>query len=343
MSVSVKPTRTIEWQNGVVVTLDQTLLPHKEVFIKLRTSKQMAEAIQTMKIRGAPLIGAATAYGLALTAFHSRAKTRQELLKQLKDSAELLKKTRPTAVNLFWAADRILKKAGESSGSVARVSESVVDEANRIADEDVEMNRKIGEHGAKLIVDSDTILTHCNAGSLATVDYGTAFGVIRTAWEQGKKISVFATETRPKLQGARLTAFELKRHHIPFTLITDSMVGYVMFKGLVNKVVVGADRIVQDAVVNKIGTYSIAVLAHEHHIPFYAAAPSSTFDLAHTAKDVVIEERNPEEVTHIGGKSIAPKGTKALNPAFDVTPMKYVTRIICEKGVLTGKDLKNRV
>jgi methylthioribose-1-phosphate isomerase len=343
MSVSVKPTRTIEWQNGVVVTIDQTLLPHKEVFIKLRTSKQMAEAIKTMKIRGAPLIGAATAYGLALTAFHSRAKTRKELMEQLNESAEILKKTRPTAVNLFWAANRILQKANETSGSVENVKQDVVDEANRIADEDVEMNRKIGEHGSKLIVDDDAILTHCNAGSLATVDYGTAFGVIRTAWEQGKKISVFATETRPKLQGARLTAFELKRHHIPFTLITDNMVGYVMFKGLVNKVVVGADRIVQDAVVNKIGTYSIAVLAHEHRIPFYAAAPSSTFDLAHTSKDVVIEERNPEEVTHIGSQLIAPKGTKALNPAFDITPMKYVSGIICEKGVFTGKDLKNCV
>jgi methylthioribose-1-phosphate isomerase len=219
----------------------------------------------------------------------------------------------------------------------------VVDEANRIADEDVEMNKKIGEQGSKLISDGDVVLTHCNAGALATVDYGTALGVIRAAWEQGKKMKVIATETRPKLQGARLTAYELKRLRIPFTLITDSMVGYVMFKGLVNKVVVGADRIVQDAVVNKIGTYSIAVLAHEHHIPFYAAAPSSTFDLAHTFKDVVIEERNPEEVTHILSKPIAPKGTKALNPAFDITPMKYVTGIICEKGVFTGKDLKNCV
>jgi methylthioribose-1-phosphate isomerase len=299
----------------------------------------MAEAIQTMKIRGAPLIGAATAYGIALTAFHSRAKTRKELLEQLRESAEIIEKTRPTAVNLFWAADRILRKAEETSGSVENVKKAVVDEANRITDEDVEMNRKIGEHGSKLIAEGDTILTHCNAGSLATVDYGTALSVIRTAWEQGKKIKVIATETRPLLQGARLTAYELRRNGIPFALITDSMVGYVMFKGLVNKVVVGADRIVQDAVVNKIGTYSIAVLAHEHKIPFYAAAPSSTFDLAHTAKDVVIEERNPEEITHILSQPIAPKGTKALNPAFDITPMKYVTGIICEKGVFTGNDL----
>jgi methylthioribose-1-phosphate isomerase len=301
----------------------------------------MAEAIKTMKIRGAPLIGAATAYGLALTAFHSKANNRRELTKQLKDSAELLKKTRPTAVNLFWAADRVLKRARDTSGSVGNVVKAVVDEANLIADEDVEMNKKIGEHGSKLISDGDVILTHCNAGSLATVDYGTAFSVIRTAWEQGKKIKVIATETRPRLQGARLTAYELKRNRIPFTLITDSMVGYVMFRGLVNKVVVGADRIVQDAVVNKIGTYSIAVLAHEHGIPLYAAAPSSTFDLAHTSKDVVIEERNPEEVTHISGQPIAPKGTKAMNPAFDITHMKYVTGIICEKGVLASKDLRD--
>jgi methylthioribose-1-phosphate isomerase len=299
----------------------------------------MAEAIKTMQIRGAPLIGAATAYGLALTAFHSKAKNKTELKKQLEESAEILKKTRPTAVNLFWAADRVLKKANETSDSVDDMVKAVVEEANRIADEDVQMNKKIGKHGSKLIENGDTVLTHCNAGSLATVDYGTALGVIRRAWEQGKKIKVIATETRPKLQGARLTAYELKRNKIPFTLITDSMAGYVMFKKLVTKVVVGADRIVRDAVVNKIGTYSIAVLAHEHKIPFYVAAPSSTFDLVHAAKDVIIEERNPNEVTHIGSQSIAPQGTKALNPAFDITPMEYVSAIICEKGIITKDKL----
>jgi methylthioribose-1-phosphate isomerase len=333
-------TRTIEWRNGVVTTIDQTKLPHKVVFLKLRTCQQVASAIQTMKIRGAPLIGAAAAYGLALTAFHSRARNRAELIRHIKDSAELLKKTRPTGVNLFWAVDRVLEKTRRTSGSVDQVVRVVVDEAKRIADEDVQMNKKIGEHGSKLIEDGDTVLTHCNAGSLATVDYGTALGVIRTAWEQGKKISVMVTETRPQLQGSRLTAYELKRDGIPFTLITDSMVGYAMSKRLVNKVVVGADRIVRDAVVNKIGTYSIAVLAHEHKIPFYVAAPTSTFDLTHFSQDIIIEERDPKEVTHFGSESVAPKGVTVLNPAFDITPMKYVSAVICEKGVLSTEEWK---
>lgn len=301
----------------------------------------MASAIQTMKIRGAPLIGAAAAYGLALTASNSRARNRTELIRQIRDSAELLKKTRPTGVNLFWAVNRVLEKAGRTSGSVNQVVRVVVEEAKRIADEDVQMNKKIGEHGSKLIEDGDTVLTHCNAGSLATVDYGTALGVIRAAWEQGKKIRVVVTETRPKLQGSRLTAYELKRDGIPFTLITDSMVGYAMSKHLVNKVVVGADRIVRDAVVNKVGTYSIAVLAHEHQIPFYVAAPTSTFDLTHFSQDIIIEERDPKEVTHFGSEDVAPKGVTVLNPAFDITPMKYVSAVICEKGVLPIEKWKN--
>jgi len=293
-----------------------------------------------MKIRGAPLIGATAAYGLALTAFHSRARNRTELIRQIKDSAELLKKTRPTGANLFWAVDRVLEKARRTLGSVDQVVRFVVEEAKRIADEDVQINKKIGEHGSKLIEDGDIVLTHCNAGSLATVDYGTALGVIRAAWEQGKKIRVFVTETRPKLQGSRLTAYELKRDGIPFTLITDSMVGYAMSKRLVNKVVVGADRIVRDAVVNKIGTYSIAVLAHEHQIPFYVAAPTSTFDLTHFSQDIIIEERDPREVTHFGSEDIAPKGVTVLNPAFDITPMKYVSAVICEKGILSTEEWK---
>jgi len=300
----------------------------------------MASAIKTMKIRGAPLIGIAAAYGLALTAFHSKASKKEEFLKQIEASAKLLRRTRPTGANLFWAVDRILKKIHESHGSlVSTLRDLAVREAKKMADEDIEINRKMGLHGSKLIADGDTVLTHCNAGSLATVDYGTALGVIRTAWEQGKRIKVVATETRPKLQGARLTAFELKNIGIPFTLITDSMVGYALANCLVNKVIVGADRIMRDAVVNKIGTYSVAVLAHVHKVPFYVAAPISTFDLKHTAKDVVIEERNPEEVTCFGSEKIAPKGTNVLNPAFDVTPMRYVTAIICEKGVLTPEEL----
>jgi methylthioribose-1-phosphate isomerase len=223
---------------------------------------------------------------------------------------------------------------------VEELVEAVVNEAQRIADEDVQMNKKMGEYGVELLNNGDVVLTHCNAGSLATVDYGTALGVIRAAWEKGKKIRVIATETRPKLQGSRLTAYELKRDGIPFTLITEGAVGYVMSNRTVTKVIVGADRIVRDAVVNKIGTYTIAVLAHEHHIPFYVAAPSSTLDLIHTSTDVVIEQRNPEEVTHLDSKRVAPQGVKALNPAFDITPMKYVTAVICEKGVLSGEALE---
>jgi len=332
--------RTIEWKDGVVVTIDQTKLPNELVFLKMEKCSDVASAIENMKLRGAPLIGVAAAYGLALTAFHSKAKKREDLMKEIEESAEILRKTRPTAVNLFWAINRIVKKARETSGDAKAVAKAVIEEAQRMADEDVEVNRKIGEHGSKLIEDGDVILTHCNAGSLATVDYGTALGIIRAAWNQGKQIKVIATETRPKLQGARLTAYELKRDGIPVTLITDSMVGYVMSKQLVNKVVVGADRIVRDAVINKIGTYNIAVLAHEHGIPFYVAAPTSTMDLDHSSGDVVIEERNPEEVTHLRSERIAPKGVEVMNPAFDVTPMKYVSAIITETGVLSPETLK---
>ena len=306
----------------------------------MRECRQVASAIRDMKIRGAPLIGVAAAYALALTAHYSKAKTKKELIEEIEESASLLKKTRPTAVNLFWAVDRIMRKARETTGTAKTVAKAVVEEANKMADEDVDTNHKMGERGSALLNDGDVILTHCNAGSLATVDYGTALGVIRVAWEQDKKVSVIATETRPKLQGARLTAYELQRDGIPVTLITDGMVGYVMQKRVVNKVIVGADRIVRDAVINKIGTFGIAVLAHEHKIPFYVAAPTSTFDLAHSASEVVIEERNPEEVTYFSTQKIAPNGVKVLNPAFDITPMRYVTAIICETGVLSPKDLK---
>ena len=332
--------RTVEWKDGVVVTIDQTKLPNELVFLNMKKCSDVASAIENMKLRGAPLIGVAAAYGLALTAFHSKAKKKEDLMKEIEESAENLRKTRPTAVNLFWAINRIVKKAQETSGDAKAVAKAIIDEAQRMADEDVEVNRKIGKHGSKLIDNGDVVLTHCNAGSLATVDYGTALGVIRAAWNQDKQIKVIATETRPKLQGARLTAYELKRDGIPVTLITDSMVGYVMSKQLVNKVVVGADRIVRDAVINKIGTYNIAVLAHEHGIPFYVAAPTSTMDLSHTSGDAVIEKRNPEEVTHLRSERIAPKGIKAMNPAFDVTPLKYVSAIITETGVLSSKTLK---
>jgi methylthioribose-1-phosphate isomerase len=306
----------------------------------MKTCRDVAEAIETMKIRGAPLLGVVAAYALALVAHNSKAEKTEDLINDLREGAEIIKATRPTAVNLFWAIDRIMSKAKGFSGNARRLAVFVVEEAQRIADEDAAANHLIGKHGAALVSDGDVILTHCNAGELATVEYGTALGVIRAAWEHGKKVRVVATETRPKLQGARLTAYELQRDGIPVTLITDNMVGYVMYRKMVNKVIVGADRVVRDAVINKIGTFTIAVLAKEHGIPFYVAAPKSTFDLADKSSDVVIEERNAEEVTHFGSQRIAPAGVGALNPAFDITPFEYVTAIICESGILYKEDFR---
>ena len=326
--------RTIEWKDGTVVIIDQTKLPNETVWVKIVDYKIMASAIKDMKLRGAPLIGVAAAYGLALAAFHSQAKTREDLLKELEEAAAMLRKTRPTAVNLFWAIDRVMKKAKEVTGTKEALAEAVVAEAKMMAEDDVETNRKMGKYGATLIDDGDTVLTHCNAGSLATVDYGTALGVIRGAIEAGKKIKVISCETRPRLQGAKLTCYELMRDGIPVTLISDTMVGYVMSQGMVDKVVVGADRIVRDAVLNKIGTYNVAVLANEHGIPFYVAAPISTMDQSRTAKDAVIEERSPNEVTNIGSERIAPEGINVLNPAFDITPLEYVDAVITEEGIL---------
>ena len=330
--------RTIEWCNGKVLTLDQTKLPLESITLEISTYDQMAEAIKNMRVRGAPLLGASAAFALALAAYHSEAMSKDALLIELKKAAKTIKSTRPTAVNLFWAIDRILTRAGDFSGTADELKELVVQEAQQIADEDAEANRAMGKNGASLIKDGDVVLTHCNAGELATVEYGTALGIIRASWEQGKKIKVIATETRPLLQGARLTAYELKRDSIPVTLITDSMVGYVMHNELTNCVVVGADRIVQDAVINKIGTYSIAVLAKEHKLPFYVAAPKSTFDLARKGVDVRIEERNPTEVACFGGQQISTSGINILNPAFDVTPLEYVSAIICESGIYHQKD-----
>jgi methylthioribose-1-phosphate isomerase len=330
--------RTIKWCNGTVATIDQTKLPLEIVTLELTTVNQMAEAISNLRIRGAPLLGAAAGFALALAAYHSKATTKKALLHEIEKAGVVIKSTRPTAVNLFWAVDRVLNKAEHFSGSVEGLRAFVVEEAQRIADEDAEANLAIGKNGADFIHDGDTVLTHCNAGELATVEYGTALGVIRAAWNQGKKIKVIATETRPLLQGARLTAYELKRDGIPVMLITDSMVGYVMHKGLVNEVVVGADRIVQDAVVNKIGTFTVAVVAKEHGVPFYVAAPKSTFDLTRTSTDVIIEERNPTEVTHIGSQQIAANEVGVLNPAFDTTPLSYVSAIICESRVYDKKD-----
>jgi methylthioribose-1-phosphate isomerase len=308
--------RMIKWQNGTVITPDQTKLPLQEVTLELKTVEQMAEAIKMLRVRGAPLLGAAAGFGVAIAAYNSKAKTPKQLLVELEAAGVLIKSQRPTA----------------------ELKTAVIDEAQKIADEDAAQNRAIGRNGSVLIDNGDTILTHCNAGELATVEYGTALGVIRAAWAEGKKIRVIADETRPLLQGARLTAYELKRDGIPVTLITDNMAGYLMSKGLIDKVIVGADRIVQDAVFNKIGTYSVAVLAHEHNIPFYVAAPKSTFDLTCKASDVTIEERKSEEVTHVGCQQTAPDGVVVMNPAFDATPLKYITAIICETKVYYSKD-----
>jgi methylthioribose-1-phosphate isomerase len=330
--------RMIKWQNGTVITPDQTKLPLQEVTLEIKTVDQIAEAIKNLRIRGAPLLGAAAGYGIALAAFHSRAKNKNKFLAELETAGTLIKRQRPTAVNLFWGVDRVLNKVKSVSGDIEEMRSTAILEAQKIADEDAQNNRAIGKNGSVLIKDGDTILTHCNAGELCAVEYGTALGVVRAAWDQGKKIKVIADETRPLLQGARLTTYELKRDGIPVTLITDNMAGYVMSKGLVNVVIVGADRIVQDAVFNKIGTYSVAVLAHEHKIPFYVAAPKSTFDLTHKATDIEVEERKPEEVTQIGGIQIAPNGVAVMNPSFDATPLKYVTAIITEDSIIYSKD-----
>lgn len=293
-----------------------------------------------MQVRGAPLLGASAAFGLALTAHHSTAEKTETLLEELAVSARLLRETRPTAVNLFWAIDRVMERATTTIfDNVAAAVEAVVEEALRISAEDADVNQRIGRHGVQLLKADDTILTHCNAGSLATVQHGTALGVIRSAWQEGNRVKVIATETRPLLQGARLTTYELLRDGIPVTLITDNMVGYVMSRKLVDKVIVGADRIVRDAVINKIGTYTVAVLAREHRVPFYVAAPKSTFDLSRNANGVVVEERSIEEVVKFRGLEVAPRGVSALNPAFDITPLDYVTSIICEDGVISPSNI----
>ncbi|RLI09056.1 S-methyl-5-thioribose-1-phosphate isomerase [Candidatus Bathyarchaeota archaeon] len=334
--------RTLEWRDGRLLILDQTRLPGEEVWLGLESPEEVAEAIRAMRVRGAPLIGAVAAYGLALAALRSRAGDREGFLSDLERAAELIRATRPTAVNLFWALERVLRAVRSSPGDVELLKRVAVEEANRIAAEDVALNRRIGQHGQELVPDGATVLTHCNAGALATVGYGTALGIIRAAVEAGKAVKVIATETRPLLQGARLTAYELLKDGIPVTLITDNMVGYVMARGLVDLVVVGADRIVRDGVFNKIGTYSIAILAKEHRIPFYVAAPTSTLDMKASSEDVVIEERAPEEVTHIRSVRIAPEGVGVLNPAFDFTPMRYITAIITEDGVFKPDELLER-
>ncbi|MDH5704089.1 MAG: S-methyl-5-thioribose-1-phosphate isomerase [Aigarchaeota archaeon] len=327
--------RIVKWENGRVLMIDQKILPQRLRYLAYDDYRQVVKAIRNMAVRGAPAIGAAAGMALALAAYHSHARGRKELIRRLEEAALIIKSTRPTAINLSWALDRVLGRALEVHGDVEEVKDGVIKEAKLIADEDVSCNKTLGKHGAKLLKDGDTILTHCNAGALATVGYGTALGVVRAAIDQRKKIEVIATETRPALQGARLTCFELQTDRIPVTLISDTMVGYAMKSKWVNKVIVGADRILTTGYVfNKIGTYQIAVLAKRHKIPFYSAAPLSTFDRTSKVSEVIIEERNPREVIWIGSTRIAPKGVKARYPAFDLTPPELVTGIITEKGVL---------
>ena len=327
--------RTVTWERDKVKMIDQTALPHKLVYVTYGTPEEVASAIRTMVIRGAPAIGVAAAMGLALAALRSKATGVPDLLKDLERSAALLRKTRPTAVNLFWGIDRVLEKARRAI-SVGDARGLAVAEVKAMEEEDVEVNRRMGKVGADLIRDGDTVLTQCNAGALATVGYGTALGVVRAAVEQGKLVKVLVPETRPALQGARLTAFELARDRIPCTLISDTAVGHMISLGRVDLVIVGADRITRDGYVfNKIGTYQEAVLAKRHGVPFHPAAPRSTFDLARTHDLVTIEERGAEEVVEVRGRRIAPKGVPVANPAFDMTPPELVASMITERGLIT--------
>ncbi|MGH9354800.1 MAG: S-methyl-5-thioribose-1-phosphate isomerase [Terriglobia bacterium] len=335
--------KTIEWTPEGVRMIDQTRLPSEEVYVTCRTYEEVADAIRSMVIRGAPAIGVAAAMGVALGVQRSSAHTEAELREDFERIAAAISRTRPTAVNLFWAVKRMRAvfdaALAEASGEkLLSARTKLVEEAQRILAEDIATNQAIGRHGAELLASSMTVLTHCNAGALATGGYGTALGVIRSAIEQGKQISVFADETRPFLQGARLTAWELAQDGIPVTLITDNMAGHFMNRGVLQAVIVGADRIAANGdVANKIGTYSVAVLARENSIPFYVAAPLSTIDLnIASGADIPIEERSAAEVTQLAGRAIAPEGIEARHPAFDVTPHRYVTAIITERGV-TGE------
>ncbi len=330
--------KTLEWTDEGVVMIDQRLLPTEEVYPVFRTYEEVAYAIKEMVVRGAPAIGVAAAMGIALGARDAKIETTTELDPVFDSICHVIGSTRPTAVNLFWAIERmrnLYSRLKSEKKSLAETRARLIDEAKRMHKEDVEINRAMGRFGAELIADGSTVLTHCNAGALATAGYGTALGVIRAAVEAGKKIGVFADETRPFLQGARLTAWELDKENIPVTLITDNMAGHFMKQGRIDCVVVGADRIAANGdVANKIGTYSVAVLAKENDIPFYVAAPISTLDLSlESGEQIPIEERHEQEVTHIKGVQLAPAGIKIANPAFDVTPNRYISAIITERGI----------
>ena len=326
--------KTVEWKDKSVVMIDQTKLPDELIFVTYTDYNEVANAIRTLVIRGAPAIGVAGAFGLALAALQSKATTKEDIIKDLEQAKKILFETRPTAVNLAWGLNKMMNVA-KNCQNTDEIKESIVEAATTLAEDDVKINKAMGKNGAELFDNNDTIMTHCNAGALATVAYGTALGVVRAIKESGKNIKVIATETRPVMQGSRLTTFELKHEGIDVSLIPDTAVGYTMANGLINKIVVGADRILSTGhVFNKIGTYQIAIIAKQHNIPFYVAAPLSTFDLNSNTEDVVIEQRKASEVTSIGNKKTAPDGINVINPAFDMTPPELISGIITEKGVI---------
>jgi methylthioribose-1-phosphate isomerase len=328
--------QTLEWTESGVVFIDQTKLPTEEVYVTCTTHQQVADVIRNMVVRGAPAIGVAAAMGIALGVKNSKATNAADLKKDFDQICEAIRQTRPTAVNLFWAIRRMTEKFDTlRSRPIPQIQQALIEESQRMHAEDIAANQAMGRHGATLMPSSGGVLTHCNAGALATAGYGTALGVIRAAIEAGKKIHVYADETRPFLQGSRLTAWELMKDGIPTTVISDNMAGVMMQQGKIGAIVVGADRIAANGdVANKIGTYTVAILAKEHGIPFYVAAPISTVDLATPdGSKIPIEQRNKKEVTHIGGRQMTPDGVGIENPAFDVTPAKYIAAIITERGI----------
>ncbi|MFA6665283.1 MAG: S-methyl-5-thioribose-1-phosphate isomerase [Armatimonadota bacterium] len=338
--------RPIYWEDGKVCIIDQTRLPEEKVILTFSDYKDVAQAIRDMRVRGAPAIGVAAALGIALAAQSLPALDKAEFIRRLDEIGEEFSSTRPTAVNLYWAVDRMLNVPRDRlDQDVEGLKKCLMDEALMVLNEDVQVNRTLGAHGAELVDDGDTVLTHCNAGALATAGYGTALGIIRAAVESGKNVKVIVDETRPRLQGMKLTAWELKESRIPVTVITDSMAAWIMKKGMVSSVIVGADRIASNGdTANKVGTYGLAVLARAHNIPFYVAAPLSSVDLTILdGSEIPIEERNPEEVTDIDGKRIAPQGVDVMNPAFDVTPAEYISAIITEEGILRPPYLQTLV
>ena len=325
--------KTIEWKDNSVIMIDQTKLPNSLEYVTYTDYNQVADAIRNLVVRGAPAIGVSGAFGLALATLQSNATEKDQLIQDLEVAKKILFETRPTAVNLSWGLENIMNVAKDGE-TVDQIRTSVVETAKQMAEDDIQINMSIGKNGSDLFSDNDTIMTHCNAGALATVGYGTALGVIRATKESGKKVKVIATETRPVQQGSRLTAFELKYDGIDVSIIPDTAVGYTMANGLVNGVIVGADRILQTGhVFNKIGTYQVATMAKQHNIPFYVAAPLSTFDLENRPEDVIIEQRKASEVTGIGDKRTAPDGIDVINPAFDMTPPELISAIITENGV----------